>query len=207
MGVLFSACCTVKDTALHRRRARRFSNAVVQLVSAAPLKTAGSVRHDLAQTLVDGIKPKSRLVKSASVARAGKPAGIGFDWNSNHRQILLRYNRGAARQWTIISAMGSLYAEDLVYIQTVAFGGPAQSAAPEVLRRFTCAAIQIRRIVDVGCGAGPLTAAIVQVGFEVTGIDKSAELLAIARAAVPRARFVHKSIYDAEIPLAKQFLQ
>jgi 2-polyprenyl-3-methyl-5-hydroxy-6-metoxy-1,4-benzoquinol methylase len=103
--------------------------------------------------------------------------------------------------------MGSLYAEDLVYIQTVAFGGLAQSAAPEVLRRFTCAAIQIRRIVDVGCGAGPLTAAIVQVGFEVTGIDKSAELLAIARAAVPRARFVHKSIYDAEIPLAKQFLQ
>lgn len=52
----------------------------------------------------------------------------------------------------------------------------------------------------MGCGAGPLTAALVEAGFETTGIDNSAELLAIARAAVPRARFIHKSIYDAEIP-------
>jgi hypothetical protein len=38
------------------------------------------------------------------------------------------------------------------------------------------------------------------VGLEVTGIDSSAELLAIARAAVPRARFVNASLYDAQIP-------
>jgi SAM-dependent methyltransferase len=54
--------------------------------------------------------------------------------------------------------------------------------------------------VDVGCGAGPLTAALIQAGFDATGIDRSAALLAIARATVPLARLIHKSIYHAEIP-------
>jgi SAM-dependent methyltransferase len=96
--------------------------------------------------------------------------------------------------------MESLYREDLAYIQAAAFGELAQGAAPEIVRRLNTAAIQIRRVVDVGCGAGPLTAALVRAGFEATGIDSSAELLEIARAAVPRARFLHTSLYDAEIP-------
>jgi SAM-dependent methyltransferase len=82
----------------------------------------------------------------------------------------------------------------------------AQGAAPEILRLLNNAAIQIHRILDVGCGAGPLTAPLVQAGFEVTGIDNSAELLAIARAAVPRARFIHQSIYEAEIPACEAIL-
>jgi len=102
--------------------------------------------------------------------------------------------------------MASLYTEDLAYIQAAAFGGLAQGAAPEVLRRLNTAAIPIRRVLDVGCGAGPLTAALVQAGFEVTGIDQSAELLAIARAAVPQACFIHNSIYDAEIPPCEAIL-
>jgi len=100
----------------------------------------------------------------------------------------------------MISAMASLYAEDLAYIQAAAFGTLARGAAPEVVRRLKSAAIPIHRVVDVGCGAGPLTAALIQAGFEATGIDKSAELVDIARAVVPLARFIHKSIYDAEIP-------
>jgi SAM-dependent methyltransferase len=55
-------------------------------------------------------------------------------------------------------------------------------------------------VVDVGCGAGPLTEALVTEGFETTGIDSSAELLAIARAVVPTARFINASIYEVEIP-------
>ena len=53
--------------------------------------------------------------------------------------------------------------------------------------------------MDVGCGAGPLTKALMDVGFEVTGVDTSAELLQLARARVPEARFVHASIYNTEI--------
>ena len=55
-------------------------------------------------------------------------------------------------------------------------------------------------MVDVGCGAGPLTEALVAEGFETTGIDSSAELLAIAQEAVPTAHFIHASLYEVEMP-------
>jgi hypothetical protein len=49
-------------------------------------------------------------------------------------------------------------------------------------------------------GSRALTAALVEAAFEVTGIDPSAELLSIAREAVPAAQFINASIYDADIP-------
>jgi SAM-dependent methyltransferase len=55
-------------------------------------------------------------------------------------------------------------------------------------------------VVDVGCGAGCLTSALVEAGFEVTGIDNSFDLLTIAHAAVPRAHFIHGSVYETKIP-------
>jgi SAM-dependent methyltransferase len=100
----------------------------------------------------------------------------------------------------VIELVGSLYPEDLAYIQGAAFGTLAHGAAPEIVRLLRTAKIPVRRVVDVGCGAGPLTQALVEAGFEVTGIDSSAELLAIARPAAPTAHFVHGSIYDTEIP-------
>jgi SAM-dependent methyltransferase len=39
----------------------------------------------------------------------------------------------------------------------------------------------------------------VDVGFEVTGVDTPGELLELARMNVPKAHFVHASIYDTEI--------
>jgi SAM-dependent methyltransferase len=96
--------------------------------------------------------------------------------------------------------MEPLYGEDLAYIQAAAFGELARGAAPEIVRLLNAAAIRIRRVLDVGCGAGLLTAALVQAGFEVTGIDNSAELVEIARATVPGARLIYTSVYDAEIP-------
>jgi SAM-dependent methyltransferase len=53
--------------------------------------------------------------------------------------------------------------------------------------------------MDLGCGAGPLTKALVDAGFDVTGVDTSAELLELARSNVSTAHFLHASIYDAEI--------
>jgi len=96
--------------------------------------------------------------------------------------------------------MEPLYNQDLAHIHAAAFGNLAQGAAPEIIRLLKCAAAQIRRVVDVGCGAGPLSAALVEAGFEVTGIDTSAELLAIARTAIPRAHFLHGSVYETQIP-------
>jgi len=49
------------------------------------------------------------------------------------------------------------------------------------------------------CGAGPLTKALVEAGFEVTGLDTSAAFIALARANVRKARFIHASVEDTEI--------
>jgi hypothetical protein len=51
----------------------------------------------------------------------------------------------------------SLYQQDLAYIQAAAFGTLARGAALEIVRRLRAAELPIRRVVDVGCGAGPST--------------------------------------------------
>jgi SAM-dependent methyltransferase len=94
----------------------------------------------------------------------------------------------------------SLYGQDLAYIQAIAFGDFARATAPEIVRLLNTAAIPIRHVVDLGCGAGVLSASLVDAGFDVTAVDSSADLLAIASGRVPRARFVKASIYDFEFP-------
>ncbi len=102
--------------------------------------------------------------------------------------------------------MAALYGEDLAYIQAAGFGGFARGAAPEIIRRLREACVPVRRVVDVGCGAGPLAQVLVEAGFEVTGIDPSPELLAAARAAMPQARLIRASVYAAEIPPCEAIL-
>ncbi len=96
--------------------------------------------------------------------------------------------------------MGTFYGQDLAYIQATAFGGLARGAAPEIVRLLKSAAIPIRHVLDLGCGAGVLTAAMVEAGFNVTGVDNSADLLEMAATAVPGAHFVKASIYGFQIP-------
>src|SRR5262245_51858083 len=95
--------------------------------------------------------------------------------------------------------MDALYQQDLAYIQSIAFGDLARGAAAEIVRRLRNATVTVRGVIDAGCGAGPLSKALVEAGFEVTGVDSSAELLAFARVEAPRAHFINTSIYDAEL--------
>src|ERR1700751_815310 len=95
--------------------------------------------------------------------------------------------------------MNELYQQDLAYIHATGFGDFARSAASGILRRLRAASIPVRRVVEVGCGAGPLTKPLVDAGFEVIGIDVSPELLRIARNACPEAKFLLGSIYTQEI--------
>jgi SAM-dependent methyltransferase len=95
--------------------------------------------------------------------------------------------------------MATLYQCDLAYVHAAAFETLARGAAREIIFRLQSSSAPVRKVMDVGCGAGPLTKALVDVGFEVTGVDSSAELLELARANVPKAHFVHASIYDTEI--------
>jgi len=45
------------------------------------------------------------------------------------------------------------------------------------------------RILDLGCGTGHLTAQIAESGAQVVGVDRSAEMVAAARAAYPNLKF------------------
>jgi SAM-dependent methyltransferase len=96
--------------------------------------------------------------------------------------------------------MNDLYQQDLAYIQGAGFGDFARSVAPELVRILRAASIPVRRVIDVGCGAGPLTTILVDEGFDVTGIDVSTELLRIARTACPGGRFQVGAIYTQELP-------
>lgn len=95
--------------------------------------------------------------------------------------------------------MQTLYQCDLAYVHATAFESLARGAAGEIVRRLHSCSAPVRKALDVGCGAGPLTKALVDAGFDVTGVDTSAELLELARAKVPAAHFVHGSVYDAQI--------
>ena len=96
--------------------------------------------------------------------------------------------------------MDRIYEEDLAYVQALGFGTGARRAAPEIVRRLRSAQCAVRRVVDAGCGAGPLTVVLTAEGFAVTGIDCSEELLAKARAAAPGAQFVRGSIHEVPLP-------
>ena len=48
----------------------------------------------------------------------------------------------------------------------------------------------VRRILDLGCGTGNSSAPFVTAGLHVTGVDLSAQMLAVARTKLPDARFI-----------------
>lgn len=90
--------------------------------------------------------------------------------------------------------MTELYDEDLAFIHASGFGELAAAAMAAVIPRLK--ARGARRVIDVGCGAGITTKALVDAGFETLAIEPSAALLEMARKGVPSARFHRASAYD-----------
>ena len=117
-------------------------------------------------------------------------AACQFERRRHHPELQI------TRRAATIKQMPSLYQRDLAYVHAAAFETLARGAAGEIVRRLQSSGAAVRRVLDVGCGAGPLTEALVAAGFDVTGVDASADLLELARALVPTAHFVHASVYD-----------
>jgi SAM-dependent methyltransferase len=89
----------------------------------------------------------------------------------------------------------SFYGTDLARIHDAGFGELARAAAAELLARAEPPGL----VIDLGCGSGITAEALLEAGFEVLGIDVSEEMLALARARAPGARFVRGSAQ--EVPL------
>lgn len=71
----------------------------------------------------------------------------------------------------------------------------------DLLERFGEVVPYGGRVLDVGCGAGvPVVQRLVEAGYEVTGIDISEAMLALARQNVPNATFVCANMATYEFP-------
>lgn len=93
-----------------------------------------------------------------------------------------------------------MYGPDLAYVHDVAFDGHVRTAAPHLLRRLRAAGIERGLVVDLGCGGGIWARALVDAGYDVLGIDRSADAIAIARERVPEARFEIAALEAVELP-------
>lgn len=56
--------------------------------------------------------------------------------------------------------------------------------------------IGAKRVLDLGCGSGEMTAALAALGCEVVGLDPEESAVAQARARVPSARIIQAGVYD-----------
>lgn len=95
---------------------------------------------------------------------------------------------------------GGFYGRDVAHVHDTGHGDYARDVAPDLLRRLRAAGLDGGLVVDLGCGSGIWARALLDAGFEVLGVDLSADLLAIARERAPEARFLQASVLDAELP-------
>lgn len=60
-----------------------------------------------------------------------------------------------------------------------------------------CEALNVRRILDLGCGNGALTHSLARAGFAVVGCDADEKAIALARQDRSSATFEQVSVYDS----------
>lgn len=72
-------------------------------------------------------------------------------------------------------------------VVTAAPGGPDAAVVASVFEEHGVESGA--RVLDAGCGSGRYAAELARAGFAVTGVDRSAELLAVARERAPEVEF------------------
>jgi SAM-dependent methyltransferase len=93
-----------------------------------------------------------------------------------------------------------MYGRDVAYVHDTGYGDFARDAVPGLLGLLRDGGVHEGLVVDLGCGSGIWSAALLKAGYEVLGIDASGELLEIARRRAPAASFVRGSLFDAPLP-------
>jgi SAM-dependent methyltransferase len=90
------------------------------------------------------------------------------------------------------------YGEDLAHIHANGFTALAESAAPAIVSLLR--GRSPGPVVDLGCGSGITTRALVEAGHDVLAVDPSPAMLALARRCAPGARFIQASAEGAPLP-------
>jgi SAM-dependent methyltransferase len=98
------------------------------------------------------------------------------------------------------------YREDLAHIHASGFTALAETAGPAVVGLLRGAGVESGLVVDLGCGSGITSRALVDAGYDVLGIDSSRPFLARARREAPRARFRHGSFLEERLPECRAVL-
>ena len=73
--------------------------------------------------------------------------------------------------------MTSDYRNDPAYIHDAGFGGMARAAGPVLIDSLRKRGFDRGLVVDLGCGSGILSQAILEAGYEVLGIDISPAMI------------------------------
>lgn len=76
----------------------------------------------------------------------------------------------------------------------------AVAAAGELIDQLRRRDIHEGLVVDLGCGSGLTARRLGEAGYDVLGVDISAEMIELARSNAPGAEFVVASLFDVELP-------
>ena len=93
-----------------------------------------------------------------------------------------------------------MYGPELARIHHEGFGDIARAAAEELLRRLRDAGLWRGAVADLGCGSGILASILSEAGYAVHGVDRSPDMLDIARRTAPRATLAEGSWVEAGLP-------
>lgn len=96
--------------------------------------------------------------------------------------------------------VGEFYGSQLAGIHHARFGELARSAAEYLLTELTARGQRSGVVVDLGCGSGILARLVQDAGYQVIGIDISAEMIEIARRQAPGADLRVGSLHEAGLP-------
>ena len=96
--------------------------------------------------------------------------------------------------------MPSFYGADVAYIHDRGFSQFAEHCRAGLLQLLAGNGIAQGRIIDLGCGGGISTAALVAAGFQATGVDQSRAMLKLARQRTPGGRYLPGTLEHFPLP-------
>ena len=94
------------------------------------------------------------------------------------------------------------YRKDLAFIHDDGFSAFSLDAALGLLKLFSRFPLPSPKIFELGCGSGRLAKFMLVNGFDVSGVDSSPAMVALAKRIAPRGKFIVGSVWGVPIPVS-----